>query len=394
MRQLEELERVDLSALDDDQLHRLVVSDFELESRLASIRAAHLAEWDTRRVWATDGSRASWARLGRECSLSEKHAKSELHRARWLRSMPATRAAFGEGKLSVDQVNLLTKVLAPAIEEVFVRDEQQLIDDVVRPHRVSEAQRMLDYWKDAAFGEVGRDRPFFNPDGRHWTAVRGFQDSVEISGRLDPIDGTEYLNELKALEQLEYERDWAAAREEHGDGAWPGDLPRTAAQRRADAQVQMARNSRACRQGRYRQPRPLLTVHVGLGTLARMCELADGTVVAPGQVFPKLFEADIERIVFASPSEVIDVGVRERFFTGALRRAIEVRDRHCTDESGCGVVAEDCQIDHDLEYCEGGLTTQANGRCRCAFHNLLKEHRRHKHKPRPPDDLPPPDDTS
>ena len=39
-------------------------------------------------------------------------------------------------------------------------------------------------------------------------------------------------------------------------------------------------------------------------------ELADATVISPGEVVPLLGEADIERIVFDGPSRVIDVGVR------------------------------------------------------------------------------------
>jgi hypothetical protein len=122
-------------------------------------------------------------------------------------------------------------------------------------------------------------------------------------------------------------------------------------------------------------PRPLITVLTGYGAFSRICELADGTVVAPGAVVPLLGEADIERIVFDGPSRVIDVGVRRRFFAGATRRAIEVRDRHCTHPSGCDVPAERCDIDHIVPYAEGGLTVQDNGRCLCGFHNRLRHNR-------------------
>ncbi len=102
----------------------------------------------------------------------------------------------------------------------------------------------------------------------------------------------------------------------------------------------------------------------------------------PASSFRHLADADIERIVFEGPSRVIDVGVRRRFFTGALRRAIEVRDRHCTHPSGCDVPAEQCEIDHIEPYSRGGLTTQANGRCRCSVHN-----RQRSNRPDAPDDL-------
>jgi hypothetical protein len=64
-----------------------------------------------------------------------------------------------------------------------------------------------------------------------------------------------------------------------------------------------------------------------------------------------------------------------RLFTGATRRAVEVRDRECCDEL-CDVPAEHCQIDHVRPYAEGGLSTGANGRPACAFHNRARERRR------------------
>jgi len=82
----------------------------------------------------------------------------------------------------------------------------------------------------------------------------------------------------------------------------------------------------------------------------------------------------VERIVFDTPSRVTDVGVRRRIFTGATRRAVEVRDQQCFHEY-CEIPAEACEIDHVEPYAAGGLTTQANGRAACAFHNRQR-HRR------------------
>ncbi|MFZ6004264.1 MAG: HNH endonuclease signature motif containing protein, partial [Actinomycetota bacterium] len=75
--------------------------------------------------------------------------------------------------------------------------------------------------------------------------------------------------------------------------------------------------------------------------------------------------------VFDGPSRVIDVGARRRFFRGALRRAIEVRDRTCFHPY-CDEVPERPHIDHIIEYSKGGLTTQEGGRLGCDFHNELR----------------------
>ncbi len=70
----------------------------------------------------------------------------------------------------------------------------------------------------------------------------------------------------------------------------------------------------------------------------------------------------------------MDVGVATRLFTGATRRAVEVRDRQCFHEY-CELPAEQCQIDHVQPWAAGGPTVVANGRVACAFHNRNR-HRR------------------
>jgi hypothetical protein len=74
--------------------------------------------------------------------------------------------------------------------------------------------------------------------------------------------------------------------------------------------------------------------------------------------------------VFDGPSRIIDLG-EARLFTGALRRAIELRDRHCT-APGCHTPAAECDVHHTLPYAQGGATTQANGELHCA-----PDHRQH-----------------
>ena len=108
-----------------------------------------------------------------------------------------------------------------------------------------------------------------------------------------------------------------------------------------------------------------------------ICELANGAVVAPGSLVRWLDRGWVERVVFDGPRRVKDVGVRQRVFTGATRRAVEVRDRECFHPY-CDLRSERCQIDHVQPWSEGGLTTEANGRLACAFHN------RARHRPRPP----------
>jgi hypothetical protein len=373
-RAIDELGAIDPSEMSDADLNDAAIGLQQADSLLCAVRARYLSAWEIRRLWADDGSKAAAARLARECGLATATARRELRRARRLRDMPCTAAALIEGKLSIDQADVLVHVNQPAVAALFERDESLLVDQV-KTLRYNDGMRVAKYWLSAAHDEVDHDPWSRAVSNRYVTAVRTMSDSVVLDGMLDTVAGTVFMNELRRLEQQLFEADWAVALTEHGDEARADQLARTAGQRRADALVEMARRSSAI-SGDGRPARPLITVVTGYDTFAKMCELADGTVVAPGQVIPLLGETDVERIVFEGPSRVIDVGVRQRFFTGALRRAIEVRDRHCQHPSGWDVPAEECDIDHKVPYSEGGLTTQANGRCYCRRHNLDRNHRR------------------
>ena len=125
-----------------------------------------------------------------------------------------------------------------------------------------------------------------------------------------------------------------------------------------------------------RLPEPLFSVFVGYETFAgRICQLANGTVVSPGSLVPWLDEAWVERVVFDGPDRVKNLGVRRRIFTGATRRAVELRDRECFHDL-CDLPAPDCQIDHIQPCSAGGLTVDDNGRAACGYHNRLRHRRR------------------
>ena len=174
---------------------------------------------------------------------------------------------------------------------------------------------------------------------------------------LDPVSGDIVDTTLRSIERELFDADWAEAKARLGREPTVLDLRRTPAQRRADALVEMATRARTAPAG-GRRPAPLFTVVVGLETFrGPILELFNRTVLTPGTAAAHLTEADVERIVFDGPSRVLDVGAQRRFFTGALRRAIEVRDRTCFHPS-CDEVPERPEIDHIHEASKGGETTQ------------------------------------
>ncbi len=115
---------------------------------------------------------------------------------------------------------------------------------------------------------------------------------------------------------------------------------------------------------------------VGDDSFTRLCELASGTILSPGLLVPWLGVAEMETIVFDGPITIVGT-TRRRTFTGKLRRAIQIRDRHCQHPSGCDVPAARCDVDHIVPYSQGGKTSQFNGAINCRPHN--RDSTKHHH---------------
>jgi hypothetical protein len=357
---------IELDDIDDEALHELVVSTGRAEARLAAAKARLLAEWDQRKVWKSNGALRANVRLGNELGISSETAFVEMRRARKLQGMPSTFEAFAHGDISVDHVEMLCRANAGDLASEFPDSEKSLVDACVT-QRYQAAARTITYWRQYT-DPAGEDHSAAALVARRSLWCRRMPNGTVRGGFcLDPLNGAAFLNEIHRLERRLRDAELA----EHGE------CVRTVGQRRADVVVEMATRSASTPKGAQR-PRPLYTLLVGYETFAgRLCELDDGTVIAPGLLIGDLGDADIERIVFDAPDRVLSVSRRRRF-AGALRRAIEVRDRQCQHPSGCDVPAPRCDIDHVTPWTQTRDTSQVNGRVMCAGHN------RHGQPGRPP----------
>ncbi len=390
--------------LDDATLHETVLQLHRERSRFAVAFAELLAEWDTRRIWESDGSRSPAHRLARETRSSVGAARDDLRRARRIRHLPQVRDAVAAGLLSIDHLDLLGHVNTPERRHLFARDEALLVHKCAGLS-YADGARVVRYWAGHADERLTDERAASQPDhldtpddtaaapddanapptdDTHDThdsstaqpvtesrlhASRTLDEALVIDGTLDAIDGTIVENELNRLaEQIRLA-------DRHAD------IDRTPAQRRAAALVEMARRS-ATAPEHGRRPRPLFTVLIGERTLDRLCELSNGIVINPGQLLAHLAEAEIESILFDGPSTVVAVSSR-RTFAGAVRRAIQVRDRRCRHRSDCDVAADDCDADHIVPHANGGPTSQFNGRLECKVHNRLPHMHDHDTDPAP-----------
>jgi len=378
---LEQL-RTAIDALADADPHAVACEEVLLElgrlrERLAAIDARLCAAFDSMQGWAPDGARNMAAWLAGRRRMERGDAQKLVRLGRALRHMPHVEAAWIAGDIGQAQVVSLSRCRQPSVTDAFAREEEQLVEHA-KSHSHRALQRHLDYWRLRHLPEEEEARAQAQRDDRRVHLSQSYENTWFLDGTLDPIAGTIVHDELERLEKQLFRDDWSAARARLGSEPTVADLPRTAAQRRADALVEMAKRS-ATAPADGRTPRPLFTVTVDYQTFTGpICELHNGTVVTPGSLVPYLTEADIERVVFGPKSRIIDVGRRTRLFRGAIRRGIQARDRECFHPL-CDEPIE--QIDHIEPYAAGGETTQDNGRGACAFHNR----NRHKRPPPQPD---------
>lgn len=407
---------LDLGLVDDEALHADVVGIGRELARLSVVFASHLREWEQRGIFERDGSRSAAHRLARELKSSVADRKVDMARARRIGGLPITSQAVLEGRLSLDHLDLLASVNTPERRALFDRDEAVLVEQCERlPYFLG--RKVVRHWANRADAEleaeraaacprepetssndrcdpsvgpaapddpamsdepsasaetsdpVADDDSLPNDERSRLYASRLMDDVLDLRGMLGPIDGTIVETELNRLAELIRLADKKAG------------ITRTAAERRAAALVQMAQRSATAPEN-GRRPRPLFSVILGDQSFRDVCELSNGIPVTPKQLAPYLTSSMLESLLFDGPKTVLTVSSR-RLFTGALRRAIQVRDRHCQHPSECPVAAEDCHIDHIVPASRGGPTSQFNGRAECDPHNVLTHLHDHDAQPYP-----------
>jgi hypothetical protein len=185
--------------------------------------------------------------------------------------------------------------------------------------------------------------------------------------------------------------DWEAARAEHGDNVRPEHLARTSAQRHADALVAVfVAAATAPIDGLV--PEPLVNIVIDQATFEeelarragaevpvpdpagyrnRMCRTTAGVAMTAVDAVAAAVVGQIRRVVTDGAGVVINLGRKQRLFTGAARDAVMLLTSGCR-YAGCDQPPTRTQVDHIQEWADGGQTDTANGAPLCGRHNRFK----------------------
>lgn len=372
-----------------------------LRRRLDHVTDRATGAVDASGAYGIDGHRTPKAAVKARCRVSGPEAHGRVRSQRVLRKMPAVSAAQASGAVPTENV----RAIARTMSNPRVADLASLVDDVFAEQAAAqtpeEFRAWLRDWERLADVDGAEQEAEANHERRNFSLLESPVDSSwTLRGSFGGLQGAAIAEIFRRFEDAEFEKDWRAAKEIHGDDTRVEHLARTPAQRRADALFEVFRRAAAAPDG-ARPPEPLVNVVVddetfreALGRAGgtpveradvgdvehRRCQTVAGTRLAPSEALAAALHGHVRRVVVDGASTVVDLGRRRRLFTGSARDAallqivLRSRDRLSCGWVGCDAPSHRIQVDHAIEWNDRGRTDLANARGFCGPHNRLKHH--------------------
>ena len=339
-------------------------------------------------AFGADGHRSvkAWGRA--TCNWSGGEAARFVKTGRMLARLESAATAAAAGELGVAQMHALGQLVGnPRVAEHLAASEELLV-----------AQAAIldfdDYVSLLAHWEALADESGAHDD--HERAHRDRSAHVSIVGERFYLDatggaatGVELIAVFEQFCRSEWLADWETGVLMHGDAMSPHLMQRSDAQRRADAL--QAIFGAAAVSGQSPTGEPVVNIVVGYELFehhlrralgeepqpldpnnpAHRCETADGVIIDPYDMLVAAAVGHVRRIVLDSAAVIVDVGRKQRLFTGALRDAVMLVSHRCI-WPGCARPASQCEADHILPYSHAGPTAAHNGGPVCGHHNRWK----------------------
>jgi hypothetical protein len=387
------------------------VGELELRRRVLDAEmaaAVHVAEMSG--SFSVDGHRSMLGYLKARLNWSGVQATQWLKISRFIAVETTVGDAWVAGRIGFDQVN--------ALQALHANRRVRHVFDRFLPLLLLHAEQLLFKHFEIAVADVVAKA---DEDGTHLdrdtavehrnahVLVNGAELDVSVIGG-DPVTAAEIVAIFDLACQQEFDADVAGRAAEFGDQAANHPLPRTAGQRRHDAFIRIFRaggtaitaNSDAGSRSiakivvniiidheTFQQiladaglaPAGMIRDAIGelvadpTALLNRTCQMADGTPIHPHDALRALLDGYVRRVVVDSNRVVTDMGRDSRLFTGYARQAAMVLVTRC-DHPGCDLPAQFCEVDHNIEWADGGRTDQNNARPRCSTHNRFKSRNR------------------
>ncbi len=392
--------------VDTHHLHAALelIDSVELMGRqLDAVQNKVFESIDRTGVHSIDGHRTAKTMIAHAGKLSGPAANIRRKTMRALRVLPGVAAAYDAGLISTCMVNKLGRVYSNPRVCDFMADA----DDWFTAHALNDTfeffNLVVSQWESLADEDGAESKDKRHEQARNHQMFQNEDGSWAWDGTSAAYDGAITKDIFDAFDQIEFDIDWQYAVDTYGDDACVDHMPRTAAQRRADAYAKVhvyAAKALAAEGGPTivtdividdetfeRETLKLLAEEVEPTDPTRddfECSTLSGSVLPPRTAVANALLGHLRRVVIGADNVTIDLG-RRRLFTGYARLAAQLQSDECY-WPGCHVKVTRCQIDHLTPYSDrgrdpttqfdrgGGGTNPRNGGAACGTHNRHKEH--------------------
>ncbi len=328
---------------------------------LEAMQARWLAELDKRDTDPLDGSAELW--LQHNLRQTSNAAYAQVRTARQLEGLPEVAGAWRAGRIGSQHVSVICRAMGQ-IEKTCLpakSTERELVRAAgeMDPYELNRHWKQLRYQADqeaAVYAEEEQRR-------RRWLNLRQTDEGTfRIEGELDPENGVALKTAMRSL----------MGRPVKGD-------ERTPAERRCDALGEMSRrlmSAGALPALGGEKPHVLLVANLETLRLepgSPMAQLDWGPLVT-GQTARRIAEdADLTPVLVDGGGDILHVGRRTRTVAPRVRKALNLRDRHC-QAPGCEVEPELCEPHHLRHAADGGPSVLPNLRLYCRVHHHHGQH--------------------
>jgi hypothetical protein len=314
-----------------------------------------------------DGLKSMQSWLRGHARISAGEARRLIRNGRALEQLPAVAAAYAAGAVTAEQVAVVAPVASMETQAEAVGQGVDLaaVDETLAEVAATQPYAQLARVVNHYLARLDPDGPEPDPtEGRSLTLSKHLDGSLSIRGELDAVGGEKLQAALESIVQA---------------GRCAGDT-RSRAQSLGDGLVQLADNALASGQlPVLRTVKPHVVVRIDLADLAdpatgpATAETGFGAMLSAARARWLACDGTISRVLFGPEGTPMDLGRTHRVVPPHLRRAVELRDRHCVF-TGCEAPTHWCDVHHLLEWINDGETSLENSALLCERHHTKVHH--------------------
>ena len=341
----------------DETLGPIAIELREFVDRSEGISAEAVRRFEKSGAWAQDGALSMVGWLKSNGKLSGGAAMERVSMARQLEKLPETAQAFQRGDLGYQHVAILTRTAEKVGVGALKKEEASLLQaaQTMDPGKFAGVAKAFEFRVDQAAALTEANRAW----SRRYLHLSEPKDGlVHLEGLLDAEGGAVVKTALDALMPVP----------KHDDD-------RTAAQRRADALVDLARRPLAgSKLGSTRGQRPHLVITASVEILAGVpgalaAELQGVGPIANETAQRHACDATVSWLMGKAEKDE-ETSREHRQIPPSIRRALVARDRDCVF-NGCHRPANWCDGHHVVWWTMGGETKLENLALVCGRHHRM-----------------------